>query len=78
MKTEEVNGKAYASQQGVRRHIGVFIETIYNAGCLHLALGYKPPVEFKAKLRPTFADRLTAAATSWQFLFTRNRPKAKT
>ena len=51
LKTEEVNGKAYANIEDARRQIGEFIETIYNAERLHSALGYKPPVEFEADLR---------------------------
>ena len=31
LKTEEVNGKAYASIEDARRQIGEFIETVYNA-----------------------------------------------
>jgi len=52
LKTEEVNGKAYANIEDARRQIGAFIETIYNRQRLHSALGYKPPVEFEAELRP--------------------------
>ncbi len=52
LKTEEVNGKAYAHIEDARRQIGAFIETIYNRQRLHSALGYKPPVEFEAELRP--------------------------
>ena len=52
LKTEEVNGKAYANIEDARRQIGEFIETIYNAERLHSALGYKPPVEFEDELRP--------------------------
>jgi putative transposase len=52
LKTEEVNGKAYANIEDARRQIGEFIETIYNRQRLHSALGYKPPVEFEAELRP--------------------------
>ena len=51
LKTEEVNGKAYANIDDARRQIGAFIETVYNAKRLHSALGYKPPVEFEAELR---------------------------
>ena len=54
LKTEEVNGKAYATQQDARLQIGAFIETVYNAKRLHSALGYKPPVEFEAELQPAF------------------------
>ena len=52
LKTEEVNGKAYANIEDARRQIGAFIETIYNRQRLHSALGYKPPVEFEAEMRP--------------------------
>jgi len=51
LKTEEVNGKAYATLDHARRDIGKFIETVYNTERLHSALGYKPPVEFEAELR---------------------------
>jgi putative transposase len=51
LKTEEVNGKAYANIEDARRQIGEFIDTIYNRQRLHSALGYKPPVEFEAELR---------------------------
>jgi putative transposase len=50
LKTEEVNGKAYATLAQARRDIGQFIETIYNNQRLHSALGYKPPTEFEAEL----------------------------
>jgi putative transposase len=50
LKTEEVNGKAYANLDHARRDIGQFIETIYNTQRLHSALGYKPPTEFEAEL----------------------------
>jgi putative transposase len=51
LKTEEVNGKAYANIDDARRQIGDFIETVYNRQRLHSALGYKPPIEFEAGLR---------------------------
>lgn len=50
LKTEEVNGKAYATLDHARSDIGGFIETIYNTQRLHSALGYKPPVEFETEL----------------------------
>ncbi len=52
LKTEEVNGKAYANLEDAKRQIGAFIETVYNRQRLHSALGYKPPVEFESELRP--------------------------
>jgi transposase InsO family protein len=51
LKEEEVNGKTYASIDEARAHVGAFLETVYNRGRLHSALGYKPPVEFEAELR---------------------------
>jgi transposase InsO family protein len=51
LKDEEVNGKTYASLEEARRSIGAFLETVYNRGRLHSALGYKPPVEFEDELR---------------------------
>ena len=51
VKEEEVNGKTYASIDEARTDIGAFLETVYNRGRLHSALGYKPPVEFEAELR---------------------------
>ena len=50
LKTEEVNGKAYATLDDARRDIGRFINTVYNRQRLHSALGYKPPAEFEAEL----------------------------
>jgi putative transposase len=50
LKTEEVNGKAYATPDQARRDIGCFIDTVYNTQRLHSALGYKPPVEFETEL----------------------------
>lgn len=50
LKTEEVNGKAYATLADARRDIGGFIENAYNTQRLHSALGYKPPAEFEAEL----------------------------
>jgi putative transposase len=55
MKTLKNRGR---EPQGLRQHrrrrrrIGEFIETIYNRQPLHSALGYKPPAEFEAQLRP--------------------------
>jgi putative transposase len=50
LKSEEVDGKAYATLEDARLEIGAFIEMVYNARRLHSALGYKPPAEFEADL----------------------------
>ena len=49
LKAEEVNGAIYLDLEDAKRHIGAFIETVYNAKRLHSALGYKPPEEFEAE-----------------------------
>jgi transposase InsO family protein len=51
LKAEEVNGAIYLDLDDAERHIGAFIETVYNAKRLHSALGYKPPQEFEAEIR---------------------------
>ena len=53
LKTEEVNGNAYKDLDHARQDIGNFIDTVYNTGRLHSALGYKPPVEFEEGLSQT-------------------------
>ena len=50
LKSEEIDGKAYAPLEDARLEIGAFIASIYNARRLHSALGYKPPVELEADL----------------------------
>jgi transposase InsO family protein len=50
LKSEEIDGKAYANLEDARLEIGAFIEIVYNARRLHSALGYKPPAEFEADL----------------------------
>ena len=50
LKSEEIDGKAYANLEHARLEIGAFIEIVYNARRLHSALGYKPPAEFEADL----------------------------
>ncbi len=48
LKSEEVDGKVYATLEDARLEIGAFIAIVYNARRLHSALGYKSPAEFEA------------------------------
>ena len=50
LKSEEVDGKAYATLGDARREIGAFIAIVYNARRFHSALGYKSPVQFEAEI----------------------------
>ncbi len=47
LKTEEINGKAFADINDARRRINGFIAEIYNKERLHSALGYQSPLEFE-------------------------------
>lgn len=48
LKQEEVDGRAYRDASDARRHIGRFIDEVYNRQRLHSALNYRPPEEFEA------------------------------
>jgi putative transposase len=56
LKQEEVDGRDYRDVTAARAGIGRFIEEVYNHQRLHSALGYRPPVEFEAALRPAVAS----------------------
>ena len=47
LKTEEINGKAFADISDARCRINGFIEEVYNTERLHSALGYQSPLEFE-------------------------------
>jgi transposase InsO family protein len=47
LKTEEINGKAFADISDARRRINSFIAEVYNKSRLHSALGYQSPLEFE-------------------------------
>ena len=48
LKCEEVYLKDYRTFEEVERHIGHFIEDVFNTKRLHSSLGYLPPAEFEA------------------------------
>jgi putative transposase len=47
LKTEEINGKAFADLSDARCRIDNFIADVYNKDRLHSALGYQSPLEFE-------------------------------
>jgi putative transposase len=47
LKTEEINGTAFADISDARRRINSFIAEVYNKERLHSALGYQSPIEFE-------------------------------
>jgi putative transposase len=47
LKTEEINGRAFADIKDARRRINGFIAEVYNKDRLHSALGYQSPLEFE-------------------------------
>jgi putative transposase len=47
LKTEEINGRAFADLSDARRRIDSFIAEVYNKERLHSALGYQSPLEFE-------------------------------
>jgi transposase InsO family protein len=47
LKTEEINGSAFADIRDARRRIDGFIAEVYNKDRLHSALGYQSPLEFE-------------------------------
>ncbi|RJT31490.1 IS3 family transposase [Mesorhizobium waimense] len=49
LKQEEVQGLAYRDADDARRHIGAFIDTVYNTQRLHSALDYLTPEEYEQK-----------------------------
>jgi Integrase core domain len=61
LKTEEINGRAFADINDARRRIIGFIAEVYNKDRLHSALGYQSPLSSKPRSRKTKHDN-----ASWQ------------
>ena len=53
LKAEEVHLQEYVDLDDAQRHIGFFIEDVYNRRRLHSSLGYLPPSEFAARYTAT-------------------------
>jgi len=51
LKTEEVDGRRYASLEEASESIGAFIDGFYNSERLHSALDYRSPEEFETNFR---------------------------
>jgi putative transposase len=49
IKEEEVQLHEYADFAAAKRHLGRFIDAVYNRKRLHSSLGYLPPLEFEAQ-----------------------------
>jgi putative transposase len=47
LKTEEINGRAFADINDARRRINGFIAEVYNKDRRHSALGYQSPLKFE-------------------------------
>jgi transposase InsO family protein len=58
LKSEEVDGRAYADLEEARNSIRTFLEEIYNTDRLHSALDYKSPVDFENTLTTPASARI--------------------
>lgn len=47
LKTEQIDGRSYASLEELQQGIAVFLDDYYNLRRLHSSLGYRPPEEFE-------------------------------
>ena len=51
LKTEEIDGRAFADISDARHRINGFIAEVYNNNRLHSALGYQSPLEFETAFK---------------------------
>ena len=53
LKTEQVDGRRYATLEELQQDIAAFLDGYYNSRRLHSSLGYRPPNEFEQQHAPT-------------------------
>ena len=53
LKTEQIDGRRYATIAEARVDLTLFLDRVYNRERLHSALAYCPPAEFERNLRPS-------------------------
>jgi putative transposase len=51
LKSEEIDGRSYATLEELESRMGEFLEVYYNRQRLHSSLGYRPPEEFEQMSR---------------------------
>lgn len=56
LKEEELKGRAYQNLDDARRHVGEFLEEIYNRQRLHSALRYATAEEFEQSMTIVGSD----------------------
>jgi transposase InsO family protein len=66
LKTEQVDGTLYRDRRDAQRHIGAFLDQVYNHQRLHSALDYRTPAEFEAEHRAQIANTVSCTAVGFE------------